>query len=201
MTTLKNHWHHPIYQICRIGVGLILRTFVRIRVEGRENIPLSGPVIIASNHIHNFDPPTIGIMIPRFVHFMAKSELYRIRIVGYLLRILGAFPVRRGGQDKSAIRTALSVPASGGCLLVFPEGHRSRTGQLGEGMPGVAFIARRSNCPIIPCAVRGQYHVGGKVIIRFGQPIAIELADTNESLIMRVMESIHNLSRDTVGRY
>ncbi|MCL6547602.1 MAG: 1-acyl-sn-glycerol-3-phosphate acyltransferase [Alicyclobacillus sp.] len=181
------------YHIAKWFVATYFRCLFRWRVVGAEHIPPEGPCIIASNHIHLYDPPLIGASTDRFVYFMAKAELFRWRPFGRLLSRFGAFPVRRGGNDKTAVRLALSVPAQGGCLIIFPEGHRSRTGELLPGMPGVAFIARRAGCPVIPAAVIGPYRFRGPLTVRFGRPLFPEPGDTNETLLEKLMEQIRLL--------
>jgi 1-acyl-sn-glycerol-3-phosphate acyltransferase len=184
---------HPLYRFCRTAVKGIVSVAFRLRVAGVENIPSSGPLIIASNHIHNFDPPVIGLAIPRFVRFMAKSELFANKPIAAFLTILGAFPVKRGGQDKSAIRTAIDIPAQQGCLLVFPEGHRSKTGKLGKAQPGIAFIARKAGCPIVPAVIIGPYRLFSPLSIRFGPPIIVDSSDSNESVLEKVMNGLQAL--------
>lgn len=190
---LKEHSKNPIYRFCRETVRVILHALFRIRVVGNENIPLTGPLIIGSNHIHNFDPPLIGVLIPRYIHYMAKAELFRYTIFSKLLEIIGAFPVHRGGQDKTAIRQAISIPKNGQCLVIFPEGHRSRSGELGKPMPGLAFIAKKANCPIIPTAIIGPYRLFAPLTIRFGQPIHFKETDSNEAIMEILMSSIQEL--------
>lgn len=193
MNTVKSYAKHPVYRISRFLVTVVSRTLFRIRVVGLENIPLDGPLIISSNHIHNFDPPILGSVVPRFVHFMAKSELFKGKILGKFMWVIGAFPVKRGGQDKGAIKYALSVPKNGECLVIFPEGHRSKTGALGQGQPGVAFIARKSGSPIIPVAFIGKYRIFSRLTIRFGHLIQVDERDTNEQVLEILMSSIQKL--------
>lgn len=196
MANLKDYWRHPLYRVCRMIVWIALHAMFRIRVVGRDWIPRSGPVILASNHIHNLDPPLLGLAVPRYVRFMAKSELFRYKLIGDFLGIIGGFPVHRGASDKAAIRNAIAVTEQGGCLLVFPEGHRSKTGKLGPSHPGVAFIARKAGCPITPVAIIGSYRLFRKLAVHFGPPIEVLPEDTNESLIRRVMEGIERLLKE-----
>jgi 1-acyl-sn-glycerol-3-phosphate acyltransferase len=152
---------------------ICLRTFFRFRIEGQENIPSEGGVILCANHFHAFDPPVLGCSIPprRPVRFMAKAELFTIPVFGALLRWVGTFPVRRGQADRTALRTALSLLASGEVFGIFPEGTRSRTGKLGKAEPGVAFIAAKAGCPIIPVAITSSYRLLSPIRVRIGRPI------------------------------
>jgi 1-acyl-sn-glycerol-3-phosphate acyltransferase len=193
MSVVKSYSRNPVYRVCRFLVTCFSRSLFRIRVIGPENIPAAGPLIICSNHIHNFDPPILGSVVPRFVHFMAKSELFRGMVLRNFMRVIGAFPVKRGGQDKSAIKYALAVPKCGGCLMIFPEGHRSKTGVLGKGMPGIAFIARKSGSKVLPVAMIGPYRLFGRLTIRFGNLIEVNEQDTNEHVLEVLMSAVQEL--------
>ena len=127
----------------------------KFEVVGREHVPPEGPLILASNHLNNGDPPVVALATPRLPTYMAKREMIGWPILGPAFRIFGAFPVRRGGADLSAIRTASEVVNSGAMLVMFPEGTRSRTGGLTRGYPGTALIALRTGAPILPVAVTG----------------------------------------------
>ena len=127
----------------------------KLEIIGRENAPTEGPLIVASNHLNNADPPVVALAFSRFPTFMAKREMLSWPILGPGFRIFGAFPVRRGGADLSAIRAATEVVNEGRMLVMFPEGTRSRTGGLTKGHPGTALIALRTGAPIVPVAVTG----------------------------------------------
>lgn len=193
MSDFRNRYRSPLYKAIRFIAVSLIRVCLRLRVEGLENVPEKDGCIVASNHIHNFDPFLVGSALPRFVEFMAKEELFRVSVVAGVIRFLGAFPVRRGGNDKAAMKRALEVPKRDGCLVIFPEGHRSKDGRIGKGMPGVALIARRSACPVVPCAIVGTYGFGRKIIVRFGSPISPSEDDTNESLLDKLMTQIRML--------
>jgi 1-acyl-sn-glycerol-3-phosphate acyltransferase len=181
-----------VYWFCRTTVKYVSKYAFRLRMTGLEYIPSQGPTIIACNHIHNFDPPFIGSHLPRYIHFMAKSELFNNRLSSLFMHALGAFPVRRGGQDKAAIRKAIEYTKHG-CLLVFPEGHRSKDGTLGEPQPGIAFIARKANCPIVPLVIIGPYRFLRPISVRIGAPIGITPEDTNDTVLQKLMENLQRL--------
>lgn len=195
MSNLSNRFSSPFYRIIRLAAVLIIRIGFRFEVENRAYVPTQGSCIIASNHIHNFDPILVGAAVPRFVEFMAKAELFRVPVLTPLVRYLGAFPIRRGGTDKAGLKRALDVPKRNGCLVIFPEGSRSKDGEVGKGMPGVALIARRANCPIVPCAIVGSYGFRHRLILRFGNPIIPADDDTNETLLDKLMTQIRLLHR------
>lgn len=193
MNKIERYDRHPFYLFCRNSARVLFYLLFRIRIHGLNNIPKEGPLVISSNHIENFDPPLIGVLVPRFVHFMAKSELFRYRWSAWAMKRLGAYPVKRGGQDMSALKFSISIPMGGGCVVVFPEGHRSKDGKLGTAMTGVAFIARKANCPIVPVAIVGPYRLFRPLTIRIGEPFTPSPSDTNESLLYRLMENIQML--------
>ncbi len=160
-----------MYKFFRALFRFVFSFFFRWRVVGRENIPQDGPVILCSNHISNWDPPLLGSGIERQVNFMAKEELFKIPVLGWLITQFGAFPVKRGGGDRSAIRSTLQLLESGKILGIFPEGTRSKTGELGKGMPGTALFALRSNAVVIPVAIIGPYQLFRPVTIVYGKPV------------------------------
>ena len=132
----------------------------RLRIEGLENIPRQGAVLIVGNHVGTVDPVLLGINIPRRdVYYMAKSELFRTRFLGWLFRRNHTFPVVRDSPDRTALRTALQHLDDGHVLLVYPEGTRSRDGRLHHAHAGAGFIARRSGAPIVPVASWGSENV------------------------------------------
>lgn len=146
------------------------------RLEGAENIPRNGGYILVANHINWKDPPWIEFALGRAIRYMGKQELFETPVVGFVLRGIGAFPVRRGEVDRRALQVALAVLAAGQPLGLFAEGHRSESGQLIRGRPGVAYVAQRSGAPMIPLAVSGtrEARLGAfwrrDIVIRVGAP-------------------------------
>lgn len=164
-----------IYSIAKIILKVLFAIGLKMRVEGVENIPAEGPLVIASNHLSLLDPPVIGVASTRKVHFMAKQELF-VPILGDLYKILGAFPVRRGGADRAAIKHGIDILKDNQVLAIFPEGTRSKTGKLGKAEPGALMMASKVLATIIPCCVVGtdfrrQGKIWPKVTVRFGKPI------------------------------
>jgi 1-acyl-sn-glycerol-3-phosphate acyltransferase len=171
------------YEFCRVLGHLLLPLVVKLRPEGVENVPAQGPVILAINHIVWADIVVVSYPLRRQLHHMAKAELFRVPVLGSVIRALGAFPVRRGEGDRDALRIAGEVLAAGEIVAVFPEGHRSRTGRLQRGLPGVALIALRSGAPIVPVAITGTEKTfkglrygpwAPKVRVVYGQPFTLE---------------------------
>nr|WP_091005275.1 lysophospholipid acyltransferase family protein [Fictibacillus marinisediminis] len=143
----------------------------KIDIQGLENVPADGGILLCSNHINNFDPPLVGVAAPRDVHFMAKAELFSMPVLKTILPKINAFPVKRGMSDKQALRNGLSILKEGKVLGLFPEGTRSKTGQLGQGLAGAGFFALKSEAAVVPCAIKGEYKRGKKITIIFGKPI------------------------------
>ena len=166
-------------------IRTIVLALVHIRVEGRENLPKNGPYILVSNHINWKDPPLISISLDLSVRYMAKIQAFSYPLLGYIVRATGAFPVRRGEGDRRALVTALRVLAGGQVLGFFPEGHRSESGALLRGKPGVGFLASRAgDIPLVPIAMIGTKQpllrliFGGHAVLRVGRPFRlVELSD------------------------
>lgn len=150
----------------------------RWQVEGRENVPEKGPLIIVANHISAWDPPVLGCAIPtiRQVQFMAKEELFKNPIVAWVFKTIGTFPVKRNRGDRRALKNAMDILDNGGTLGLFPEGTRNESGNLGEAKPGAVLIACRTEAPILPVALKntgsGSDHHPIKVVI--GKPFKLD---------------------------
>jgi 1-acyl-sn-glycerol-3-phosphate acyltransferase len=178
----------------------------RIQVSGGDNLPPTGGVIVASNHVSYLDPPFVGAFLSRKVHFMAKKELFRFPPFGAILRAVGTFPVDREKADRQAIKTALSFLEKGEILGIFPEGRRTRTGELQEGALGMAFLAAKAQVPVLPAGIRvlaGSPKICTwiprlrKMRLVFGQPIPPPPPRAGkedlQAYTARVMEEIEKL--------
>jgi 1-acyl-sn-glycerol-3-phosphate acyltransferase len=149
-----------------------------LRIEGTEHLPARGGFILASNHVSFVDPPVLGCSSPRRLAYLAKRELFRIAGFRHLIESLGAFPIHRQTLDRQALDTAKKVVAAGFGLLLFPEGTRVRTGELGQGRPGVSLLAAETAVPIIPAYIGGTLRLGDAflrrtpILVRFGEPLA-----------------------------
>lgn len=159
------------YMFAKWLVSPILKRVYRVQTKGLEHFPEQGGVLLCSNHIDNMDPPILGVTCPRPISFMAKAELFSIPILKGIIKKLYAFPVRRGGNDREALRTGLKVLKEGKVLGLFPEGTRSKTGKLGKGLAGAGFFALRTNAQVVPCAIIGNYKLFRKVKVIYGKPI------------------------------
>ncbi|KAB7708895.1 1-acyl-sn-glycerol-3-phosphate acyltransferase [Bacillus aerolatus] len=162
------------YSIARTVVKSILMPLYRIEVHGREHFPKEGGVLLCSNHIDNLDPPVVGITAPRPILFMAKEELFKVPVFGKMLTNLNAFPVKRGMSDREALRKGLKFLKEGKVLGLFPEGTRSKTGEIGRGLAGAGFFALRTDAYVVPCVIVGPYKMLGKLKVVYGPPIDME---------------------------
>lgn len=143
------------YFLVKTVSRLIFQLFFRATVEGEENLPSEGAVILAANHMSNCDPPLLGCLMRREVCYMAKIELFQNPVFGAAIRACHAFPVKRGTADRTAIKHALELLAEGKCLGLFPEGTRSKTGEMQEAEVGIGLFAARSQAPVVPAAIIG----------------------------------------------
>jgi cytidylate kinase len=149
----------PIFRFGHDFVAWFARLCLRFEVTGLERIPRKGPLLIASNHISFWDPPLVGSMIPRVAHFLAKEELFRNRLFGALLSVYNSIPIRRGPQARAALRGAEDVLASGGAVVIFPEGTRSRDGKFLPPRAGVARLAAHGRAPVLPAYISGSNQI------------------------------------------
>jgi 1-acyl-sn-glycerol-3-phosphate acyltransferase len=174
----EGHASHWLYEAVRLFARLVIPLVGRLRTEGLANVPARGPVILAMNHLHWIDIPMASVRVPRVTHYMAKIELFSVPVLGGLMRRCGAFPVRRGEGDREALRTAERLLADGEAVVVFPEGHRSDTGELIPAHPGASYIAMRTGAPVVPVSISGTRQVfkglhfgpfAPRVTIRYGK--------------------------------
>lgn len=133
----------------------ILIIFGRCKYVGQESFPKKGSVILAPNHVSYADPPTAGCGLSRKVRFMAKTELFHVPVIGYLIRKVGAFPVKQNTADRAALKRAIELLGKGEVVCIFPEGRRSPDGNLMEAQPGFGMIALKSKAPVVPVALIG----------------------------------------------
>jgi 1-acyl-sn-glycerol-3-phosphate acyltransferase len=189
-----------LYGFAKSVVYAVFKPWFRIKVIGLENFPKEGGLLLCTNHIHNFDPPVVGITSPRTVHFMAKEELFSVPILGKLLPKINAFPVKRGMSDREALRTGLKVLKDGHVLGLFPEGHRSKTGELGKGLAGAGFFALRTDAKVLPCAIIGPYKSFSPLKVIYGKPMDMDELRSRkasaEEVTELIMDEIHKLIKE-----
>ncbi len=158
--------------IARIGLGL--------KVEGRQYVPRTGALIVASNHLSHIDPPLIGVAVAvRELHFLARHDLWNSsKFFGWLITKLNAIPLRKNGASVETFRTAMNLLRGGNALMIFPEGTRSKTGRLQEPQFGLGYIALKSGARILPVHVRESnarvvdlMTRRSRLAVRFGEPL------------------------------
>ena len=152
---------------------LLFVAFGRVAIFGAENVPAHGGVILASNHLSNADPNLVGSSILRPIFYFAKEELFRQPILGWVLTQVNAFPVKRKEHDVGAFKKAQSLLAAGHGVLLFPEGRRSKTGELGRAKAGVGMLAYKAGVPVVPVCVVNSHRLFRfkKLKVAFGKPL------------------------------
>jgi 1-acyl-sn-glycerol-3-phosphate acyltransferase len=189
-----------LYVFFRFLFRILFSSVYRYEIIGSENVPETGAVLLCSNHISNLDPPILGSSLDRKVSYMAKKELFDIPVVSFLITRFGAFPVKRGAQDKQALRTTLSLLREGKVVGVFPEGTRSKTGKLGKAYQGVGLFALKEEATVIPVAIIGPYLPFKRVKVVFGPVVGLEdlkkekvTSESTKIATERIMEQIQEL--------
>ncbi|MGH2903589.1 MAG: lysophospholipid acyltransferase family protein [Solirubrobacteraceae bacterium] len=183
---LRSGVNPVLYWTLRALLVPFFLVYFRLARIGREHLPRSGPLLLASNHRSFLDPFVIGTLVRRPVYYMAKRELFEKRWQAWVLNALGAFPVDRGAGDRDAIDTARAILERGDCVVVFPEGTRVRPGPLGAPRRGIGRLALESGAPVAPVAVIGSDAVRRgwrirprKVRIRVGRPLLFPMVESS----------------------
>lgn len=172
-------WTYPLVRAIVTPICLLL---YRVRAIGVKNVPKDGPLILAPNHFSQMDHFFTGLYLRRQIRFMAKSQMFGPPLLTYIYKHGGVFPVRRGHRDEEAFKTAFTILDQEGMLLVYAEGGRSRSDELGEVKPGIGRIALESGAPVVPVAIHGSASVRRwrrfrfpKVTVQFGEPLSFPL--------------------------
>jgi len=162
------------------------------KVEGRENVPLTGPLILVANHVHVLDPIFLAFSLPRWITFMAKEELFRSPFLRAWLRWAGSLSIQRGGkvrEKQKILRSSKNALERGLILGMFPEGGRSHDGKLRKGKPGSAVIASKTNVPLLPVGIIGTDKIRGiswlwkrpRIVVNIGKPFKLAPTSSNMS--------------------
>jgi 1-acyl-sn-glycerol-3-phosphate acyltransferase len=189
------------------------RLLTGVEAYGLDRLPRTGKIIIASNHRSNLDPPLLGAIVPREVHFFAKEELFKTKLIGSFIRYLNAFPVRRGEFDRNSLTMCLDVLKRNGALIFFPEGTRAPADGFLKAKLGLGWVVALSRATVVPVYLHGtsekvpKYRSRPGVSIVFGHPIsALDLIssdlrgrDLYQSISDHVLEKIRELSLETPG--
>ena len=190
-----------LYNFLKLILPILLFPLTKIEIKGLNNIPTKGPGVLISNHTSNWDPVILAAYLPRKLSFMAKEELFKIFFIGLIVRNLEAIPVKRGAADRNAIRQSIKVLEEGKVLAMFPEGTRSKTGEVKDFQPGAAMIAYRGKATIVPVGLLNARNIGKglftKVTINIGKPLEInELC--KEKITGEKLEEISKLLQEKV---
>lgn len=189
------------YRIIYAIAAPIIHLLFPCRTVGLEDLP-EGGALLCANHISGWDPILIALSLPRDARLtvMAKDQLFRIPLLGFFLRKLGIFPVKRGGNDLTAMKTAMKVLSGGNRLLVFPEGTRVEERGEVEAKGGVTVMATRTGVPMVPVYCGGKHKFLRKTTIVFGKPYMPVIAgrkptpDENRAIAQEILERIYALS-------
>jgi len=198
-----------VIAILRPFVWLFCRLVFRIRFQGVENIPERGPCLIVPNHITFADPIWITIPVRRRIYYMAWDRPFQIPVLGFLMRIFGAFPVRLDSVDASAQREAMELIGEGKALVIFPEGGRTRSGELMQFKRGAFRLALTFGVPIVPVAISGAFEIWpasrllprpGRLEIRYLPPIDVERVapDTSNAEIKQLSRHLASRTSDQI---
>jgi 1-acyl-sn-glycerol-3-phosphate acyltransferase len=173
-----------VYEVVRIVLTPVLVFFYRTRAIDTQKVPERGPAIVAPNHFSFFDHFFIAVYLRRKVQFMAKSQLFR-RPLQFIFSHGGVFPILRGRRDEEAFKTAHAVLARGGLVVMYAEGGRSRTEDLGEPKPGIGRLALESGAPVVPVAIAGSAGVRNwkrlqfpKVTVHYGDALRFDQVES-----------------------
>jgi 1-acyl-sn-glycerol-3-phosphate acyltransferase len=166
------------WAVGRVYMGWPTRLATRARAYGRENVPATGGVVYAINHLHWIDIPLVGVVSPRNVWFVAKAEAANHRVAGWYLRLFGTIAIRRGESDRDAVRKMREEARRGNVIGLFVEGTRQRSGRPGSAQPGAAMVALQEDVPVVPVAIYGTQHwrIGNfrRCSVAFGEPLTFE---------------------------
>jgi 1-acyl-sn-glycerol-3-phosphate acyltransferase len=195
-----------MYTIARFILTLPTILIYRVTAEGVGNVPLKGALVLAPNHFSQMDHFFVGVYLRRKIRFMAKSQMFGPPVLTYIYKHGGVFPVRRGNHDEEAFKTAFELLDQGEMLLVYAEGGRSRTKEMGEPKRGIGRIALESGAPIVPVAIHGSARVRGwkrlrfpRIRIQFGEPRSFPVeADPSKE---RQLEAATAVFDDVKGMY
>jgi 1-acyl-sn-glycerol-3-phosphate acyltransferase len=203
-------WKRGMYALGHAGAWLALTLAgIRYRVIGREHVPADGAVVFCSNHESNVDPPLLFQALHRQLHILYKAELHRFPIMGMVFDVGGFVPVDRADREKALASIGLGAESlrAGNSFLIFPEGTRSRTGELLPFKKGGFIMAIRAQVPVVPVAISGGRSAMRKgspivrpvhVTVRIGRPVptaGLDVSDRDE-LIDRVRQEVQNLLQE-----
>ena len=181
------------------SIFYIIFTFVyRRKVSGTGNLPKTGSFILASNHQSYADPPLVGTSINKPIHYIAKKELFKIPLFGWILKQGNAFPVDRGSGDVGAFKNAMEILKRGESVLVFPEGTRYKPGKIRKPKNGAAMLSVLTGSPVVPVAVinSDKMFMFKRLKVRFGMPMKFDTKEDYDSITNKIMKEIEKLNKN-----
>jgi 1-acyl-sn-glycerol-3-phosphate acyltransferase len=206
---MKQRTPTVVWGITRVTVGTVLGMLAPLRIYGSERVPTTGGLVLALNHFSGLDPPMFGTACPRNIRYMAKIELHGVPLVGPVIRLFGAFAVRRGESDREAVRLMRQCVREGDALGLFVEGTRQRSGVPGQAMPGAAMVALQERVPTVPAAIHGSqfWKLGNfePVSVAWGRPLLFDGLAANgkgyREASVEIQREIHGLWRFLVDMH
>jgi 1-acyl-sn-glycerol-3-phosphate acyltransferase len=190
-----------LYRICRGILKPIFFLFYNVKVEGLENLPNKGPLVVCANHTNAIDPIMLAIALPYTMYSMAKAELFKNKLFGYFLKNIGVFPVKRGEADIKSIKTCLKLLKENKIMGMFPEGTRNKSEDI-KAEPGIAMIAIKSHAPVLPIAIISNYKFFNRTTVKIGKLIMLDKYYDNklqgedyQNISMDIMRYIKEISK------
>lgn len=172
-----------LYRVCGWIVRNAARLYLRLRAVDVHHVPRVGPVILAANHVSYLDPPLVGCLLPRSIHYLARKSLFRFPGIGWLIRTLNAVPVDRDGGGGAGLKAILDRLEGGAGIILFPEGTRSPDGNILPARAGIGLTVIKSSAPVVPVRLFGAYEAWGRhhrfprpgrVTVVYGKPLLFE---------------------------
>ena len=202
----SNFYQKIIYQlVSQVIIFPIYKLLFRGILIGRENIPKKGSFILVSNHGSLLDPPLLGHALGRNISFMAKAELFKIPILGFVIKACGAYPVKRGIADKNTIKTACEKLSNDNCIGIFIDGTRQKNGRVNKPKQGAALLAFKNQKLLLPVAIVNSHRLirfkfciplFTKIVIKVGKPVQPPKSSSRDelnSVTMHLRDNINNL--------
>ncbi len=175
---------NPVYFVGWTFYRSVFRFYFGWRVYNNERVPIKGPVILAANHASFLDPPLVGSGLHRDINYLARKSLFRLPLLGWVLRTVNAVPVDRDGGGAAGLKAIMDRLHDGGAIILFPEGTRSQDGNFQSARSGIGLSVIKSEAPVVPVRVFGTYEAWGRhvkfprprrrVIVKYGEPMRFE---------------------------
>jgi len=193
-----------VYSVLKVVISCLMHIVYRYRAYGIDNVPATGRVILAVNHVHLFDPGAVMPAVRRKIVTMVKNEYRTNMLWGIIMRMAGVIFVRRGEADRDALRASFDVLEHEGCLAIAPEGTRSKTRAMIQAKSGIAYIATHTHSPIVPIAIWGTENLGSwrklkrpKCAVSIGRPFY--LPDSNDRMTPEYLQYLADLTMIRIG--